>query len=336
MKNHFNFVFTALIFLLTLTSCVSIVPHVVKDVKIRDVGTLLCFKSNAIGRGRLEPKRLGKICVSIPDSYVNSPERRYPVIYALPGFGDSALSMIEPIRQDLKEMHNQTEFIIVSIDGGNCLGGSFFSNSPATGNWEDLVVQEAVTLTDSRYRTIAEPQGRMLAGFSMGGFAAWNIALKHPDVFCAVWACCPGAWDENGLKDTLKSWDSTYKNAYGAAFSPDITKKFPFARIPKFNGTAEDAAVISGWEQGFGGIHEKLSAYQKKNIKLTSISFAFGSHDPYPWIPRGTKYIAQAMADAGLPVAIKEYQSGHEMTDTIIRTSFIPDVDSVFAGKAVK
>lgn len=73
------------------------------------------------------------------------------------------------------------EVIVVGVEGGNSLGGSFYINSPVTGQWMDWVYKEAVAIVDGRYRTIAMAEGRLLAGFSMGGFGAWNIAIQHPD-----------------------------------------------------------------------------------------------------------------------------------------------------------
>jgi S-formylglutathione hydrolase FrmB len=55
----------------------------------------------------------------------------------------------------------------------------------------------------------------------MGGFGAINIALKHHDIFCGVYAFAPGLFDENGLRNAFASWASMpgVKRAYGAEFA---------------------------------------------------------------------------------------------------------------------
>ena len=78
-------------------------------------------------------------------------------------------------------------------DASNRYGGSFFTNSVTTGNWEDFIVRDLVAFVDGRYRTLRRPASRAIAGHSMGGYAAIKLAMKHPDVFGSVYslsACC--------------------------------------------------------------------------------------------------------------------------------------------------
>ena len=88
------------------------------------------------------------------------------------------------------------------VPGDNQLGGSFYVNSPVTGNWEDFVVQEVVGYVDNHYRTIARVESRGISGHSMGGFGSLNIAMLHPDVFGAVYSLSPGLFDKNGLANS--------------------------------------------------------------------------------------------------------------------------------------
>jgi endo-1,4-beta-xylanase len=55
---------------------------------------------------------------------------------------------------------------------------------------ETLIIKELIPLIDKQYRTIAKPEGRTIAGFSMGGGGAVRLAIKHPDLFSAAasWA----------------------------------------------------------------------------------------------------------------------------------------------------
>ncbi len=306
-------------------SCGGDVPKVLSEIRHSDTYVVLKIRSAAIAKGSLEKKTDTEIHVTLPESYASSPDRRYPVVYGLHGFGDGAMGMITPFDRALKAA-GVTEVILVAVEGTNSLGGSFFANSPATGFWEDVVVKETVALVDRKFRTVARPEGRMLSGFSMGGFGAWNLALKHPGVFAHAWVCCPGAWDRDGLRDTLAVWGATYRNAYGAAFSPDFSLPSPHARIPSLDGTYGDALVKADWETGFGGIEAKLERYEAGTARLRSIRFAYGAFDDYAWIPRGTRYIADAMQAAGIPVGIREFKSAHRITGDMLAESFVPYV----------
>lgn len=311
-------------------SCGGSNPRALEVTKRTDTLVKFRFESKAIVQGKLEKRPDATLFVSLPDSYRSSRDRRYPVVYALHGFGDGGMSMVLALRGALSSGADVPEVIVVGIEGGNSLGGSFFANSAATGNWEDLVTSEAISLVDRKFRTIAGREGRVLAGYSMGGFGSWHIALSRPDLFCGAWAACPGAWDENGLADTLSGWNSTYRNAYGAVYAPDLSLPPPYARIPKLDGSPEDDAIAAKWRKGFGGVDGLLAAYATQPFRLKLVSLAYGNRDGYGWIIRGTRYIADRMGKSGVPVEIREYRAGHLVTDDMIKESYVPFLRAVF------
>ena len=92
-------------------------------------------------------------------------------------------------------------------DADNKYEGSWYANSPVTGNWEDFLSQELVQYVDLEYRTLSERDHRGIAGYSMGGAGAWRLAVRHPEVYgsmCALsggvpmegisWVMDLGAW----------------------------------------------------------------------------------------------------------------------------------------------
>ena len=127
------------------------------------------------------------IYVYLPPSYGSS-GKRYPVVYYLPGYGDSAVMGFHlPGDMDsLIESGRVREMIIVIASGNSKMGGSFYVNSPVTGNWEDYIVEDVVSYVDSHFRTLPQAESRGITGHSMGGFGALNIAMHHPDVFSAI------------------------------------------------------------------------------------------------------------------------------------------------------
>jgi S-formylglutathione hydrolase FrmB len=86
------------------------------------------------------------------------------------------------------EKGKSAPFIVVVVNGSGPFGGSFYANSPSTGMWRDYVTREVVPLVDAKFRTIADRGHRMIAGFSMGGFGALDLAFREPEEFGAVWA----------------------------------------------------------------------------------------------------------------------------------------------------
>ncbi|MBI5836937.1 MAG: hypothetical protein HZB25_06820 [Candidatus Eisenbacteria bacterium] len=148
--------------------------------------------------------------VYLPPSYGADAQRRYPVVYFLTGFADQIFLYTHvPYYQGflLQEAMDRLigekkigEMIVVIPNGLTPLGGSFYINSTVNGNWEDFVVRDLVGRIDASYRTIAAPRARAISGHSMGGFGALNIAMRHPDVFAAVYALSPGLAAPGGLE----------------------------------------------------------------------------------------------------------------------------------------
>jgi enterochelin esterase-like enzyme len=139
--------------------------------------------------------------VYLPSSYAGS-TRRYAVAYLLLGYGLRPVDMIEPGDADLGTagpMHPLAdvldlaflrdplrEMIVVVVDGWTRYGGSQYVDSPVNGNFEQFAVREVIAEIDDRYRTIPQRDSRGVFGYSSGGFGAWHLGSRHPDVFGAI------------------------------------------------------------------------------------------------------------------------------------------------------
>ena len=67
-------------------------------------------------------------------------------------------------------------------------GDSLCVDTETQGHAETYVVQDVVAAVDRQLRTVADAAHRTLGGFSMGGFCALNLGLRHPDVFSVALA----------------------------------------------------------------------------------------------------------------------------------------------------
>ena len=61
------------------------------------------------------------------------------------------------------------------------LKGSFYINSPFTGNYMDYIVYDVIDYIDNNYRTIPKEAHRALIGASMGGYGAFYLCIHHPE-----------------------------------------------------------------------------------------------------------------------------------------------------------
>lgn len=140
------------------------------------------------------------VSVYLPDSYQKKSSRRYPVVYILHGFTDSNqkwfgmekhwIHLPQVLDQALKGSPDK-EVIIVMPNTFNRFQGSLYSSSATIGDWETFIAKELVTFIDQKYRTIARPSSRGLAGHSMGGYGTLRIGMKHPEVFSSIYALSP-------------------------------------------------------------------------------------------------------------------------------------------------
>ncbi len=147
--------------------------------------------------------------VLLPPSYAES-NQTFPVIYYLPGFTTDVTEYVDGTFYGFHfdealdaaiENGRAQELVVVILNGRNALGGSFYVDSPVTGRWETHIVRDAIPFIESRYRIRRESACRAIAGESMGGFGALHLAMRHPDLFGAVFAISPTLFAEGGLED---------------------------------------------------------------------------------------------------------------------------------------
>src|SRR6185312_12346842 len=134
--------------------------------------------------------------VVLPPSYGKDKHRRYPVVYYLHGFAIDGRNFYNFMHVPEAVDHNAKagrEFIVVVPDTLTKMGGSMYSSSVTTGDFQSFIADDLVKYIDSHYRTIATRKARGLAGHSMGGYGVWTIGMRHPGVFGSIYAqsaCC--------------------------------------------------------------------------------------------------------------------------------------------------
>ena len=187
------------------------------------------------------------VTIYLPPSYDTEPDRRYPVVYLLHGYtgnhnlwtGGSYTSgaNIRASADAWIEQGKMKPAIIVMPNSYNKVWGSWYANSPATGQWADYIAQDLVEYTDTHYRTLAQRQSRAISGHSMGGYGALRLGILYPGTFGVVGAMDPGALDyptqatnaryyigaasRSGSFAAL-SWDSSVWTSLLMALVPDM------------------------------------------------------------------------------------------------------------------
>jgi len=122
-----------------------------------------------------------------PPSYRWDSARKFPVLYFLHDFYGSSRSLVSHGVADelLRRMSDGRlpEFFVVAPSGP----GTWFADShDGQRRYEEFVTRDLRLEIESRYRVLAAPESRGITGISMGGYAAFRIALKHPHLYGSV------------------------------------------------------------------------------------------------------------------------------------------------------
>ncbi|HSS40704.1 MAG TPA: alpha/beta hydrolase-fold protein [Polyangia bacterium] len=152
-------------------------------------------ESRALAGNPLGDPTARRVAVWLPPSYGRAPERRYPLILWLAGYGGTGEMMFsgspwQPglgARLDaLVAVGKMGEAIVAAPDCFTRWGGAQYLDSPALGNYETHIIEEVIPALDQRLRTIPGREARAIGGKSSGGFGALVLAMRHADRFSAV------------------------------------------------------------------------------------------------------------------------------------------------------
>ncbi|HTE46155.1 MAG TPA: alpha/beta hydrolase-fold protein [Gemmatimonadaceae bacterium] len=274
------------------------------------------------------------MAVYLPQTYDASPSKRYPVVYLLHGFGGNeqewvTLAPLKPAMDTLVRAGAVREMIIVMPNGKNAIDGSFYTNSTTTGNWDDFISKELVSYIDAKYRTLARPESRGLAGHSMGGYGTFTLGMRHAgDVYGALYSlsgCCtrfarttnsPQTWDAIAAVPSVAevrriSFLPKVMLAMSAAFSPDSNAKPLFTDLPFVyrDGKWEPVdGVYARWVEH--APYDMIAGHADKLKKLRGFMFDVGLSDQLV-SPASQAQMDSALTRAGVKHTFETYDGDH-------------------------
>jgi len=123
--------------------------------------------------------------VYLPPPYALQPLRRFPVLYWLHGSGPGVLGIpaLTQYFHDAIQARHIPPMIVVFPNG--LPDGMWCDSKDGARPVETMVIEELIPHIDRRYRTLADRSGRIVEGFSMGGYGAARFGLKHHRLFGA-------------------------------------------------------------------------------------------------------------------------------------------------------
>ncbi len=226
-------------------------------------------------------QRRSDYLVYLPPGY--SRARRYPVYYLLhgaPGGPQDFISVVSlnVLLSNRLSQHELRPMILALPDGrinGDPFSDSEWANTPA-GNYESYVL-DVVRDVDHRFAAIPSRRARVIAGYSMGGYGALNVALHHPSVFGNVqsWS---GYFVQTRKFSTVFAHASRAELAYNSPldYAPRLTRavtgQYPL-RVYMFTGRSDHDG------RGIG----KLAAELRRAGVIAGYNRYPGGHDWQVW-----------------------------------------------------
>jgi len=199
-------------------------PHVfVQHIKIHGESLVGNLEGEAVNRDAI---------VFLPPSYYKDKHRHYPVLYALHGYSIGAEQWTHEIHvpQTIEGAYAKgaRQMIVVLPDSKTVYGGSMYSRSQTTGDFEEFIAHDVVHYMDTHYRTTPPRLSRGLVGHSMGGYGALRIGMQYPNVFGVLYvmsACC---LSQRPMSNPNSPMLKPFYAAVAKMKSPSDAAKFPF------------------------------------------------------------------------------------------------------------
>jgi enterochelin esterase-like enzyme len=130
-----------------------------------------------------------------PNAYETEKERRFPVLYWLHGSG-GGLQGIAPVSAWFDAAIREGKIPPMLVVFPNGMASSMWCDSKdGTVPMETIVIKELLPHIDATFRTLATREGRIIEGFSMGGYGAARLGFKYPQLFGAVSILAGGPLD---------------------------------------------------------------------------------------------------------------------------------------------
>lgn len=141
--------------------------------------------------------------VVLPKSYLDNPERRFPVVYVVSGFGGTLPGMAaRNMRSAPTSVEGEIDSIRVYLTGECKYGHHVYADSAMNGPRGRVLVEELIPKIDREFRTVADSRARFVTGHSSGGWSSLWLQVTYPDVFGGVWSTSPDPVDFRDYQQT--------------------------------------------------------------------------------------------------------------------------------------
>jgi hypothetical protein len=213
-----------------------------------------------------------KAAVNLPKEYFQYPDKNYPVIFCITGFGGSYKKGLGK-KRFLSQLGEQAA-IVVLLDGKCPEGHSVYANSDVNGPWGDALVKELIPALDEKYRT---NHAMLLHGHSSGAWSSLWLQVNYPTTFAGAWASSPDQVDfRNYQNKNIYEIDNMFYDRKGNLFADvTIAGKIPVTSAKDFYGIENviyRGCQLHSFDAVFGGYDKDENRIRLVNMPSGEIN----------------------------------------------------------------
>ena len=223
-------------------------------------------------------------CAILPENYENY-DGEFPVLYLLHGLFGRFDNWLTETR--IAEYAQDFPGVIICADGGD----NWYSDASNLKNhfYESYFFDELFPAAERGFKVGKSGAARAIAGLSMGGYGAFKLAFRRPEMFCFA-ASMSGAFHAAEVCNEAKSeiWREI-SSSVDYVFSDEnvraennlfqIVENFPAEKIPELPFFSLDC----GREDAFFAVNQRLAAtFRRRGIAHRFRQFS-GGHDWFYW-----------------------------------------------------
>ena len=154
-----------------------------REFKETDTVKLVEIESKLLTQFHGAPMRM-RAGVVLPASFAKEPNRKYPVVYEVTGFGGNHFAAFRAADRKAWDVAG-TEMIWVVLDADCRFGHHVFADSANNGPVGTALVEELIPHLEKVYRGSGV---RFATGHSSGGWSSLWLQVAYPDTFAGCWS----------------------------------------------------------------------------------------------------------------------------------------------------
>jgi enterochelin esterase-like enzyme len=212
--------------------------------------------------------------VYLPPAYDQQPNARFPVLYWLHGSGNpiAGIPWLSNFFGTAMGQGRIPPMLIVFPNGMNY--SMWCDSKDGDVPMERVVLDDLIPHVDATFRTVAQRNGRIVEGFSMGGAGSGRLGFRRPDLFAGISMLGAGPVQLDFLDEPLGSDVSPEMRLaiYDMVWGSDPA--YYLAQNPRTIVTDRAQAVIAGQvrvRQALGSLDLLVPMNQDVDALLTSL-----------------------------------------------------------------